>query len=53
MSSYMAFRDGTVLRPASPGELASIHVEERPSESSSWERKRNYVAVVVNDLYRN
>lgn len=43
--SYMAFRAGTVLRPAPPGELASIHVE-RPSEASSCKRKRIYVTVV-------
>lgn len=47
----MAFSAGTALRPAPPGELASIHMEERPSESSSCERKRTCVTVVTNDLY--
>lgn len=34
-SSYMAFRAGTAFRPVPSGEVASIYVEERPSEASS------------------
>lgn len=34
-SSYMAFRAGTAFRPVPSGEVASIYVEERPSEESS------------------
>lgn len=45
----MAFRAGTALRPAPPGELASIHMEERPSESSSCERKRTLQLVLWNN----
>lgn len=46
----MAFRAGTVFRPALPGELASIHGEEKPSEESSCDRNRICITIVVNDL---
>lgn len=52
-SSYMAFRADTVFRPALPGELASIHDEERPSEESSCDINRICINIVVNKLYRN